>query len=169
MSVPGLPTFFFRSRKELLRALGVSASSLDPNNIREDRREEGRRVSARSAASRFFRPTSKRDMERWVLYIASDRNSRKAYDAGSEACVKIVQTGGLADSVDVQDCDVLRRSKVTFPEWLEGTPTLYDGEERRAYLGIDAVVKLACIRPASRAAGRRRRREHAERRRGAAR
>lgn len=92
-------------------------------------------------------------MERWVLYIASDRNSRKAYDAGSEACVKIVQTGGLADSVDVQDCDVLRRSKVTFPEWLVGTPTLYDGEERRAYLGIDAVVKLACIRPAPRAAG----------------
>ena len=86
--------------------------------------------------------------ERWILYVAAAKRSKKEYDRGSRACMEIVQRNGVADEVDVQDCDVIRRSGATIPKWLAGTPTLYDAQERRAFRGTDAIVRAATLRAA---------------------
>ena len=86
--------------------------------------------------------------ERWILYVATDKRSKKEYDRGSRVCMEIVQRNGVADEVDVQDCDVIRRSGATIPKWLAGTPTLYDAQERRAFRGTDAIVRAATLRAA---------------------
>jgi len=86
--------------------------------------------------------------ERWILYVATDKRSKKQYDRGSRACMEIVQRNGVGDEVDVQDCDVIRRSGASIPKWLTGTPTLYDAREKRAYRGTDAIVQAATLRAA---------------------
>ena len=86
--------------------------------------------------------------ERWILYVAADKRSKKQYDLGSRACMDILQRNGVTDEVDVQDCDVIRRSGATIPKWLAGTPTLYDAQERRAYRGTDAPVQVSALRAA---------------------
>lgn len=86
--------------------------------------------------------------ERYILYVAADKRSKKEYDRGSRACMEIVRRNGVADEVDVQDCDVIRRSGATMPKWLAGTPTLYDSQEKRAYRGTDAIVRAASLRAA---------------------
>lgn len=80
-------------------------------------------------------------MERFVLYVAQDKNTKKNFCKGSELCLKIIEL--LPESMtNVQDCDKLRMNGVEFPSWLDGTPTMVDKSTGNIYKGSYALKYL---------------------------
>jgi len=73
-------------------------------------------------------------MEKYVLYIASDKTKPDIYCKGSIMCMKMLDA--LPSKLfNVQNCDMLRQKNVQFPNWLTGTPVLVDKENGEIYKG----------------------------------
>tara|TARA_B100001057_G_C22144856_1_gene679668 strand:- start:31 stop:495 length:465 start_codon:yes stop_codon:yes gene_type:complete len=73
-----------------------------------------------------------------VLYVDHDHNDPSEYCKGSKICLNILE---LLDEtkINVQDCALLRKKKINFPDWLIGTPTIVISSESVVLKGTDAV------------------------------
>ena len=80
-------------------------------------------------------------MEKHVLYISKNKNNVKEYCKGSKMCLSLVDVLP-ENTVNVQDCDMLRVKKVKLPIWLNGTPILVSQNTGDIYKGSDAVQYL---------------------------
>lgn len=78
-----------------------------------------------------------------VLYVAHDLENPDSMCPGSSVCLSIVEKME-EDIINIQDCDVLRQSKV-LPEWLNGTPILIDDDEAIPHKGKEAIHKLRML------------------------
>ena len=76
-----------------------------------------------------------------VLYVAKDKRNALNYCPGSVMCLQILELLPH-DFVNVQDCDTLRNKGVTFPSWLNGTPTLISKATGEIYKGTNALQFL---------------------------
>ena len=80
-------------------------------------------------------------MEELVLYVAKDKKNLQEYCRGSTMCLKIVDVLP-ANTINIQDCDMLREKNVTLPSWLNGTPILVSKESGDIYKGSIALKYL---------------------------
>lgn len=80
-------------------------------------------------------------MEEFVLYIARDKNNKNEYCRGSAMCLKITEVLP-SNTINVQDCDMLRKRNVKFPIWLDGTPILVSNDSGDIYKGSFALRYL---------------------------
>lgn len=78
-----------------------------------------------------------------VLYVAHDKNDSRYMCPGSTVCLSLLQSLP-ANTINVQDCDVLRQAK-SIPDWLNGTPILINDQEGIPYRGKEAIAKLRRI------------------------
>ena len=78
-----------------------------------------------------------------VLYVAHDLEDHEMMCPGSTLCLSLMEK--VEDSViNVQDCDVLRKSKI-LPGWLNGTPIVIDENEGVPYKGKHAIKKMRML------------------------
>ena len=76
-----------------------------------------------------------------VLYVGSDFNEEDAMCPGSTVCLALAEK--IPDeALSIQNCDILRKTTIEFPDWLNGTPILINEEEGIPYRGTDAVRKM---------------------------
>ncbi len=80
-------------------------------------------------------------MEEFVLYIARDRENKNEYCRGSAMCLKIAEVLP-SNTINVQDCDMLRKKNVKLPIWLNGTPILVSKDSGDIYKGSVALRYL---------------------------
>ena len=78
-----------------------------------------------------------------VLYVAHDIEDHEMMCPGSTVCLSLMENM-KDDVINVQDCDVLRKSKV-LPDWLNGTPIVIDENEGVAYKGRKAIKKMRSL------------------------
>jgi len=80
-------------------------------------------------------------MEELVLYVAKDKKNLQEYCRGSKMCLKIVDVLP-SNTINIQDCDMLRAKNVALPSWLNGTPILVLKESGDIFKGSIAVKYL---------------------------
>lgn len=86
----------------------------------------------------------------WILYIDIQNLSRSQtapYNAGSTACMRMIEELDLEGSVAVQDCHLMRRQGFVIPPIVRGTPTLVHRVDRRIFTGTDALLQLTRMVP----------------------
>lgn len=80
-------------------------------------------------------------MAAYVLYTAQDKRDATRQCIGSNLCIGLLEY--LPESsVDVKNCDDMRRSNAPFPTWLIGTPTLVSVASSEIFRGQQAVRHL---------------------------
>ena len=78
-----------------------------------------------------------------VLYVSRDIQDPEMMCPGSIVCLAMIEK--IEENlINIQDCDVLRKSKV-LPDWLNGTPILVDDERGVPYRGKDAIKQLRIL------------------------
>lgn len=78
-----------------------------------------------------------------VLYVSRDIQDPEMMCPGSIVCLSMIEK--IEENlINIQDCDVLRKSKV-LPDWLNGTPILVDDERGVPYKGKDAIKQLRLL------------------------
>jgi len=76
-----------------------------------------------------------------VLYVGSDLNEEDAMCPGSTVCLALAEK--IPDEMlSIQNCDILRKTTIEFPDWLNGTPILINEEEGIPHRGTDAIRKM---------------------------